>query len=79
MVELYTDSIKKSISELGLDEELRNFAEKHLDKMLKAFSTILGLLLLTLSRCSSYHEFSQEYGIGKNKPCESQCDKFHLW
>ncbi len=68
MVELYADGIKKSIEELGLDEELRKFAEKHLGKMLKAFSTILGLLLLPLSGCSSYYEFSQEYGIGKNKP-----------
>ena len=68
MVELYADGIKKSISELELDEELRKFAEKHLGKMLKAFSTILGLLLLPLSGCSSYYEFSQEYGIGKNKP-----------
>jgi len=68
MVELYADGIKKSIGELGLDEELRQFAEKHLGKMLKAFSTILGLLLLPLSGCSSYYEFSQEYGIGKNKP-----------
>lgn len=68
MVELYADGIKKSISELELDEELRKFAEKHLGKMLKSFSTILGLLLLPLSGCSSYYEFSQEYGIGKNKP-----------
>ena len=68
MVELYAEGIKKSIGELELDEELRKFAEKHLGKMLKAFSTILGLLLLPLSGCSSYYEFSQEYGIGKNKP-----------
>ena len=68
MVELYAEGIKKSISELGLDEELEKFVGKHLGKMLKAFSTILGLLLLPLSGCSSYFEFSQEYGIGKNKP-----------
>jgi len=68
MVELYADGIKKSISELELDEELEKFAEKHLGKMLKAFSAILGLLLLPLSGCSSYYEFSQEYGIDKNKP-----------
>ena len=68
MVELYADGIKKSISELELDKELEKFAEKHLGRMLKAFSTILGLFLLPLSGCSSYHEFSQEYGIGKNKP-----------
>jgi hypothetical protein len=49
-----------SESQLELDEELRKFAEKHLGKMLKAFSTILGLLLLPLSGCSSYYEFSQE-------------------
>jgi hypothetical protein len=40
MVELYAEGIKKSIRELELDEELRKFAEKHLGKMLKAFSTI---------------------------------------
>ncbi len=68
MVELYAEGVKKSIEELELDEELRKFAEKHLGKMLKAFSTILGLLLLPLSGCSSYYEFSQEYGIGKNRP-----------
>ena len=68
MVESYADDIKKSIKELELDEELEKFAEKHLGKMLKAFSTILGLLLLPLSGCQSYFEFSQEYGIGKNKP-----------
>lgn len=68
MVELYADGIEESIRELGLDEELRKFTEKHLGRMLKAFSIILGLLLLPLSGCSSYYEFSQEYGIGKNKP-----------
>jgi hypothetical protein len=68
MIELYAEGVKKSIEELELDEELRKFAEKHLGKMLKAFSTILGLLLLPLSGCSSYYEFSQEYGIGKNRP-----------
>jgi hypothetical protein len=68
MVESYADGIKDSIRELGLDEELEKFAEKHLGKMLKAFSTILGLLLLPLSGCQSYFEFSQEYGMGKNKP-----------
>jgi len=68
MVELYAEGIKKSIRELGLDDELEKFAEKHLGKMLKAFSTILGLLLLPLSGCYSYFEFSQEYGIGKNRP-----------
>jgi len=40
MVELYAEGIKKSIRELELDEELEKFAEKHLGKMLKAFSTI---------------------------------------
>ncbi len=40
MVELYADGIKKSIGELGLDKELEKFVEKHLGKMLKAFSTI---------------------------------------
>ena len=52
MVELYADGITKSIGELGLDKELEKFVEKHLGKMLKAFSTILGLLLLPLSGCS---------------------------
>ena len=66
MVESYADDIKKSIKELELDEELEKFAEKHLGKMLKAFSAILGLLLLPLSGCQSYFEFSQEYDIGKN-------------
>ncbi len=68
MVESYSDGIKNAIEELELDEELEKFAEKHLGKMLKAFSTILGLLLLPLSGCSSYHEFSKEYDIDKNKP-----------
>jgi len=67
-VELYAEDIKKSIGELELDKELEKFAEKHLGKMLKAFGTILGLLLLPLSGCESYFEFSQEYGLGKNRP-----------
>ena len=49
MVELYADGIKKSIVELELDKELEKFVEQHLGKMLNAFSTILGLLLLPLS------------------------------
>jgi hypothetical protein len=68
MVELYAEDIKKSIAELELDKELEKFVEKHLGRMLKAFGTILGLLLLPLSGCESYFEFSQEYGLGKNKP-----------
>jgi hypothetical protein len=68
MVEIYADGIKKAISELDLDAELREFAAEYLGKMVKTFSIVLGLLLLPLSGCSSYHEFSQEYGIGKNKP-----------
>jgi hypothetical protein len=68
MVKLYVEGIKKSIGDLELDKELGKFAEKHLGKMLKAFGTILGLLLLPLSGCESYFEFSQEYGLGKNRP-----------
>ena len=49
MVESYADGIKNAIEELELDDELEKFAEKHLGKMLKAFSAILGLLLLPLS------------------------------
>ena len=67
MVELYAEGIKKSIGDLELDKELGKFAEKHLGKMLKAFGIILGLLLLPLSGCESYFEFSQEYGLGKNR------------
>jgi len=68
MVELYAEDLKKSIKELELDKELEGFVRHHLGKMLEAFGIILGLLLLPLSGCSSYFEFSQEYGIGKNKP-----------
>jgi len=68
MVELYVENIKKSIKELGVDKELEKFISKHLGKTLNAFGTILGLLLLPLSGCESYFDFSVEYGIGKNKP-----------
>jgi len=68
MVESYAEDIKESISELELDKELEKFAEKHLGKMVQAFGLILGILLLPLSGCSSYYEFSQEYGLGKNRP-----------
>ena len=68
MVELYVENLKKSIAELEIDKELEKYAIHHLGRMLQAFSIILGLLLLPLSGCESYHEFSQEYGIGKNKP-----------
>jgi len=68
MVELYVEDLKKSIKDLGLDKELEKYIKHHLGNMLKAFGTILGLLLLPLSGCSSYFEFSSEYGIGKNKP-----------
>jgi hypothetical protein len=68
MVELYVQELKKSIKELEIDNELDKFVKAHLGKMLKAFSTILGLLLLPLSGCESYFDFSCEYGMGKNKP-----------
>lgn len=68
MVELYVEDLKKSIKELEIDKELERFVKHHLGKMLEAFGIILGLLFLPLSGCSSYFEFSQEYGIGKNKP-----------
>ena len=68
MVELYVENLKKSIAELELDKELEKFVIRHLGRMLQAFATILGLLLLPLSGCESYYEFSVEYGIGKNKP-----------
>ena len=68
MVELYVENLKKSIEELELDKELEKYVKQHLGKMLEAFGIILGLLLLPLSGCSSYFEFSSEYGIGKNKP-----------
>lgn len=68
MVELYVENLKKSIEELELDKELEKYVKHHLGKMLEAFGIILGLLLLPLSGCSSYFEFSSEYGIGKNKP-----------
>jgi len=68
MVELYVEDLKKSIKELEVDKELGRFVRHHLGKMLEAFGIILGLLLLPLSGCSSYFEFSQEYDIGKNKP-----------
>jgi len=68
MVELYVENLKKSIAELELDKELEKFVIRHLGKMLQAFATILGLLLLPLSGCESYYEFSQAYGMGKNKP-----------
>ena len=68
MVELYVEGLKKSIKELEIDQELAKFVSKHLGKMLNAFGTILGLLLLPLSGCESYFDFSGEYGIGKNKP-----------
>lgn len=68
MVELYVQDLKKSIKELELDKELEKYVKHHLGKMLEAFGIILGLLLLPLSGCSSYFEFSQEYDIGKNKP-----------
>jgi len=68
MVELYVEELKKSIKELEIDKELERFVKHHLGKMLEAFGTILGILLLPLSGCSSYYEFSCEYGIGKNKP-----------
>ena len=68
MVELYVESLKKSIEELEVDKELTKFVNDHLGKMMEAFGTILGLLLLPLSGCESYFEFSCEYGIGKNKP-----------
>jgi len=68
MVELYVENLKKSISELEIDKELGKHVIHHLGKILQAFSVILGLLLLPLSGCASYYEFSQEYGIGKNKP-----------
>ncbi len=68
MVELYVENLKKSIAELGIDKELEKYVIHHLGRMLQAFGIILGLLLLPLSGCESYYEFSQEYGIGKNKP-----------
>lgn len=68
MVELYVEDLKKSIKDLELDKELEKYIKHHLGKMLEAFGIILGILLLPLSGCSSYFEFSSEYGIGKNKP-----------
>jgi len=68
MVELYVQELKKSIKDLEIDNELAKFVKAHLGKMLKAFSSILGLLLLPLSGCESYFDFSCEYGMGKNKP-----------
>lgn len=68
MVELYVENLKKSIAELELDKELEKYVIRHLGRMYQAFSTILGLLLLPLSGCESYYEFSQEYGMDKNKP-----------
>jgi hypothetical protein len=68
MVELYVENLKKSIMELELDKELEKYVKHHFGKMLEAFGTILGLLLLPLSGCESYYEFSCEYGMGKNKP-----------
>jgi len=68
MVELYVDDLKKSIKELELDKELERYVKHHLGRTLEAFGNILGLLLLPLSGCQSYFEFSCEYGIGKNKP-----------
>ena len=58
MVELYVQELKKSIKDLEIDNELAKFVKAHLGKMLKAYSTILGLLLLPLSVCESYFEFS---------------------
>lgn len=68
MVELYVDDLRKSIGELVLDKELERFVNHHLGKTLDAFSHVLGLLLLPLSGCDSYFEYSSEYGIDKNKP-----------
>ena len=68
MVELYLDDLRKSIEELGLDKELEKYVNHHLGKTLDAFGHVLGLLLLPLSGCDSYFEYSSEYGIDKNKP-----------
>jgi len=68
MVELYVDDLRKSIAELLLDKELEGFVNHHLGKTLDAFGHVLGLLLLPLSGCDSYFEYSSEYGIDKNKP-----------
>ena len=68
MVELYVENLKKSITELEIDKELSKYVIHHLGRILQAFSTVLGLLLLPLSGCESYYGFSQEYGMGKNKP-----------
>jgi len=65
MVELYVENLKKSITELEIDKELSKHVIHHLGRILQVFSTILGLLLLPFLGCESYHELSQEYGMGK--------------
>jgi len=67
MTEEYANKIEQSIQELGIDQELGEFVKKHMGKMHNAFTCILGLLLLPLSGCQSYFEYSQEYLEGKNK------------
>lgn len=67
MVEVYVEGLNKAIEELEVDKELRKFVSRHLKRVINAFETIIALMLLPLSGCENYYEFSQQYGIDKNK------------
>jgi len=67
MVESYAEGINKSIQQLEIDKEFDKFTRRHMRKVVNAFGIIICLMLLPLSGCESYYEFSQEYGIDKNK------------